>query len=155
MEKIIKLIRETLEELKWKYEYDEEEKIFITGMDIDKLGYCYIIIPVYRDEYVVYTIYEEKIRDQYLNLMAEYLHRVNYGMQNGNFEMDYDDGEVRYKVFTIAKEGNISEDTIRRNILTGVVMFRKYGDGMLKIMTGEKGEPKEWVEIAEKDIRGK
>ena len=155
MEKIIELIRETLEKLKWEYEYDDEKKIFTTGMDIARLGYCYIVILIYQDEYVVYTIYEENIGDQYYNLMAEYLHRVNYGMQNGNFEMDYDDGEVRYKVFTITEDSNISENTVRRNILTGVVMFRKYGEGILKIMTGEAREPKAWVEIADKDIKGK
>jgi hypothetical protein len=29
--------------------------------------------------------------------MAEFLHRVNYGLGMGNFELDYDDGEIRLK----------------------------------------------------------
>jgi hypothetical protein len=44
-----------------------------------------------------YSIYPQKTPAGRRMTMAELLTRINYGMAIGNFEMDFDDGEVRYK----------------------------------------------------------
>jgi hypothetical protein len=43
-------------------------------------------------------------------ILADFLTRANYGLYIGNFEMDYNDGEVRYKT-SIDVEGNQSIDS--------------------------------------------
>ncbi|MGA7731798.1 MAG: YbjN domain-containing protein [Chloroflexia bacterium] len=40
-------------------------------------------------------------------ILADFLTRANYGLYIGNFEMDYNDGEIRYKT-SIDVEGNQS-----------------------------------------------
>ena len=42
-------------------------------------------------------------------ILADFLTRANYGLYVGNFEMDFNDGEVRYKT-SIDVEGNKSID---------------------------------------------
>lgn len=43
----------------------------------------------------------------------EYITGANYGLRNGNFEMDVEDGEIRYKVYVNVKGMNdISDDII-------------------------------------------
>ncbi|MEO5952445.1 MAG: YbjN domain-containing protein [Chloroflexia bacterium] len=42
-------------------------------------------------------------------ILADFLTRANYGLYIGNFEMDFNDGEVRYKT-SIDVEGNIGTD---------------------------------------------
>ena len=90
---------------------------------------------------------------EYFNKVSEYLHRANYGLQNGNFEMDYRDGEVRYKVYIIFEDVDISIRMIKKSILIGMAMFIKYGEGLLRMMSGSDDDPEECIEIAEKDIK--
>jgi hypothetical protein len=42
-------------------------------------------------------------------ILADFLTRANYGLYIGNFEMDFNDGEVRYKT-SIDVEGNVGVD---------------------------------------------
>jgi hypothetical protein len=44
-------------------------------------------------------------------ILADFLTRANYGLYIGNFEMDYNDGEIRYKT-SIDVEGNKSIDEV-------------------------------------------
>lgn len=46
---------------------------------------------------------------------AEYLHRINYGLLLGNFEMDYDEGEVRFRTSLMA-EGSLTHEVLDRYI---------------------------------------
>lgn len=153
MEKVIELFKVFLETIQWEYEYDENRKAFITGVNIDNFGYVHIHILIYEREYVIYTIYEKNSEKEYFNKVSEYLHRANYGLQNGNFEMDYRDGEVRYKVYIIFEDVDISIRMIKKSILIGMAMFIKYGEGLLRMMSGSDDDPEECIEIAEKDIK--
>ena len=125
----------------------------MTGVNIDNFGYVHIHILIYEREYVIYTIYEKNAEKEYFNKVSEYLHRANYGLQNGNFEMDYRDGEVRYKVYIIFEDVDISIRMIKKSILIGMAMFIKYGEGLLRMMSGSDDDPEECIEIAEKDIK--
>ena len=37
------------------------------------------------------------VREDKRDVVCRYITRANYGLRNGNLEMDLDDGEVRYK----------------------------------------------------------
>lgn len=153
MEKVIELLKELLETIQWEYEYDEKQKAFMTGFNIDDLGYFYMLILIYERGYVIYTIYEKKAEKKYFDKISEYLHRANYGLQNGNFEMDYGDGEIRYKVFTMFEDIDVSMKMIRKIFLIGASMFMRYGEGLLKIMSGSDDNPEKCIEMAEWDIK--
>lgn len=153
VEKVVELFKELLETIQWEYEYDENRKAFMTGVNIDDLGYFYILIFIYEREYVIYTIYEKNAEKEYFNMISEYLHRANYGLQNGNFEMDYGDGEIRYKVFTVFDNIDISMKIIKKSILIGVSMFIRYGEELLKIMSGSDDDPEKCIEMAERDLK--
>ena len=69
-------------------------------------------------------------------------------MQNGNFEFDYDDGQISYKTFVNTKNIVPSTEVIRDSILIPVFMFDRYGKGIIRLML-EKANPKELIEKAE------
>lgn len=66
--------------------------------------------------------------------MAEYLTRVNYDISMGNFEMDYDDGETRYRFYIDTDNGLPSDGVIREGIMTGINLFEKVDEGLLGII---------------------
>lgn len=68
--------------------------------------------------------------------MAEYLHRANYGLSIGNFELDVRDGEIRYKVSMNVQDAMVGRDAIDDMISLPVSMFTKYGNSLLAVTMG-------------------
>lgn len=65
-----------------------------------KIQHIKYLIDVHEDEAVVYsipTITADSYDSEMMARMAEFICRANYNLKNGNFEMDYRDGEIRFK----------------------------------------------------------
>ncbi|HNF97997.1 MAG TPA: YbjN domain-containing protein, partial [Pseudomonadota bacterium] len=60
----------------------------------------------------------------------------NYGMVIGNFEMDYSDGEVRFKTSIDVEDAELSESMVRSATYWAVVMMDRYLPGLLKVIGG-------------------
>ena len=81
--------------------------------------------------------------------MAEFITRANYGLRNGNFEMDFRDGELRYKTFVDCEDSRIGTETIKNSIYTVASMFMKYEQGIIAILF-ELKTPEQAVSDCEK-----
>ena len=70
--------------------------------------------------------------------LAEYLTRVNYrlcnGLCNGNFVMDYRDGELAFNYYVDCHGGVPVEEAIDDSVFCPPDMFRQYGNGILQVM---------------------
>ncbi len=126
----------------WHYSFDSEDGIFNftlqIGKKIKKLAYK---IKVRKDDFTVYTIAPigPNVDDaEEMANMGEYLHRANYGLINGNFEFDYDDGEIRYKSFVDCEDQIPSNAVIQNSIYLSANSFKRYSDGMVDIIFGGK-----------------
>ncbi len=69
-------------------------------------------------------------------MVAEYITRANYGLMVGKFEMDYSDGEVRFQSCQSCTQGVPHQKDIERIVDMPIVMFHKYGDGLVKSLLG-------------------
>lgn len=66
--------------------------------------------------------------------LSEFFTRANYGMVIGNFELDMNDGEMRYKV-SVDVEGIELTNTFLKNIsYTAVVTLDRYLPGIMKVL---------------------
>ena len=81
-------------------------------------------------------------------MVSEFLHRANYGLNDGNFEMDYKDGEIRYKSFVNFRNIDVSQEVVEDSIIVGAAMIDRYGKGLLKLMLGD-GTAEECIEYCE------
>ena len=71
-----------------------------------------------------------------LAAVGEYLHRANYGLAFGNFELDYDDGKIKYKMAANCVDSLPGFDAIEDMIYLPISMFERYGDGLLAVNMG-------------------
>lgn len=148
-ENVIKSISTFFDNLEWKYAYNEEECIFCSGVNMGNIiGNIKILIIIRDYHYKVIASLNSRVELEHMNEVAEYLHRVNYGMNNGNFELDYHDGDVRYKTFITFRGIELSKRIIEDSIAIPLLMFDKYGKSLMKLMLGE-GVPAELVAAAE------
>lgn len=83
--------------------------------------------------------------------VAEFLTRVNYGIILGNFEMDYGDGEVRYKTALDVEGDEISDALLRNIVLANLQAMEVYLPGLLAVIYG--GRPPAEV-VAELEASG-
>ncbi len=100
--------------------------------------------------YGVFPLNADPEDENAMNRTAEFLHRANYGLPKGNFELDYRDGEVRYKILEMIR----NRRDLRKDIVwecTGCIgaMMSRYAPGLLQVMSGQR-EPREAIDICER-----
>jgi len=99
---------------------------------------CYAQIRVDLEQFLFYVIAPVKTPEPMYGHVAEYIARANYGLRIGNFEMDYSDGEVRYKS-SIDFEGEPLTPTLIKNAMYPAVhTMDLYLPGLLGVMYGNK-----------------
>ena len=122
----------------WKFDFDEEKGIFRFGVNIDgKMKHVNYFVPVRDDSYIVYAISPvsaDSDDPQVMNAITEFVSRANYGLRNGNFEVDMRDGEIRYKVFVDCDGVIPSKEVIRGSIIIPAMMFERYSPGILDVI---------------------
>ena len=152
-ETIAQAINNYLTEDEWHFSFDEKRGLFKFGLSlkgkIKKINY---IIDVKDDEYVVYAVSPlgaDEDDKEMMAAMAEFVCRANYGLKNGNFELDMRDGEVRFKCFVDCEGITPSKDMVENSIHCPAAMFKRYGSGIVDIIFGN-ATAKEAVEKCEK-----
>ncbi|MES2940422.1 MAG: YbjN domain-containing protein [Pseudomonadota bacterium] len=58
---------------------------------------CYVQVEDQRKQVLAYSVLPERVPEARRAAMAEFLTRANFGLVIGNFELDFADGELRYK----------------------------------------------------------
>jgi len=75
------------------------------------------------------------------------LTRVNYGLRVGNFEMDFEDGELRYKSVISFKNERLTQNWIRNAILPAISTVDRYAPCFAKIIRGGKIAAEAFAEV--------
>ncbi len=97
-----------------------------------------------RQQLAVYSVWEEHVAEAHRATVAEFLHRANYGLVIGNFEIDLADGEVRFKVGLDVEgvaldrpRGNPAGPAlVKQAFYTAVSLFDRYLPGLRAVSTG-------------------
>lgn len=153
MKNTINLITKFFDEGDWKYQRlkrENDDVVFKANISMGSiLGYLKLHVIVRKNDYIVNATLNNTAEKEAYPRITEYLHRANYSMSNGNFEFDYEDGEITYKTYVNFDGGvNLSEQVIEDSIIIPILMFDKYGKNLLRLML-ESGDPKQLIEDAE------
>ena len=130
-------IREFLDNDDWHYKFDDEHGVFTAGIAVhSKIQNVQMNIQVGESDFTCYFKLPLAATKEVRRKVVEYITRANYGLKNGNFELDYNDGEIRYKTFAPVLEDDAapSEELIRFSIFVGVAMVSRYGDGLAEVI---------------------
>ena len=135
---IAKLVNDFLIEDDWRFEFDDKNGIFRFGVNIDsrmkRVSYSVLIRDDAYTSYAISPINADPEDKAMMNEITEFVCRANYGLKNGNFEVDMRDGEIRYKVH-VDCEGSIpSRSIIKNSIYAPAVVFERYSPGLLDVI---------------------
>ena len=95
---------------------------------------CYAYSKEIERQLVLYSVFPYKIKLYKLPAVAEFIARVNYDMMIGNFELNFDTGEVRYKT-SVDLGIHIFEHTMLQSLMeANFACMDTYFEGLMKII---------------------
>jgi hypothetical protein len=105
---------------------------------------CYAKARDDQEQFVFYSVCPVNAPDSKRLAVAEFLTRANSGMIIGNFEMDFEDGEIRYKTSIDVEGDSLSSALIKRLVYANVMMIDAYLPGIMSVIYGDV-EPKDAI----------
>ena len=124
-----------LQEDNWRYEEIPGEFVIrFTFTGKNARFECFGRANEEHEIFVFYTIIPIRAPESQRLLIVELFARINYGLNIGNFEMDMNDGEIRYKTSIDVEGGELAsrmvETLIAVNISTTDRYFPSFADVM-------------------------
>jgi hypothetical protein len=102
---------------------------------------CYAKAREELSQFVFYSICPANVPESKRLVMAEFVTRANSGMIIGNFELDFTDGEIRYKTSIDVSGDNLSLAIIKNLVYSNVMMMDEYLPGIIAVIeTGVEPE---------------
>jgi len=143
-----------LEEDSWNFTKDEKEDITTVSFRYSgKKGVVFTTIIVREAMQVVsmYSRLDVTVEEEQRPAAAEFVCRANYGLLIGNFELDFRDGEVRYKASTDL-EGTTFTSVVFRNLLhANLSTSDRYHKALKRLLVLDDLSPEQAVAEAEND----
>lgn len=97
---------------------------------------CIAQVIVQLEQFLFYAIAGPRAPEEVRPAVAEFITRANYGMRIGNFELDYSDGEVRYKAALDFEGETLTPTLLRNHIYPVVTTMDHYLPGLMSVMFG-------------------
>lgn len=138
-----------MEEEEWKYEIVEGETVlrFNFKGSAGRL-LCYADVEEEKDWLIFYSYLPVNAPAEKMPVMAEFITRANRGMRIGNFELDFEDGEIRYKTSIDIEGGELTNKMIDNLLRANLSTMNRYFPGMMELIYSDK-PPKDLIQKIE------
>jgi hypothetical protein len=114
---------------------------------------CYAQARDDSSQVAFYSLCPVKAPELRRAMAGEFITRANYGLIIGNFELDLDDGEIRYKTSVDVEETELSPALMQPLVYTNVWTMDRYLPGLLAVIFGS-ATPRQAIEMVESETEG-
>ena len=124
-----------LNEEKFKFELEEDSKIatlFISGSSGTWMGLAKVDED--NEQMVFYSIIPSRVAPEIRPIVMEYITRANYNLIMGNFEMDLEDGEIRFKTSIDFSGEKLTKRLVKNIIFYNLIAMDRFLDGLMQVM---------------------
>jgi hypothetical protein len=119
----------------WPFTASPDRPVVRTGYKGDHGNWtCYGHVDETNGYFIFYSVCPVNVPPENRLTMAEFLARANYGLPVGNFELDFSDGEIRYKTSLDAEDERLSEVLVRNLIYANVFTADRYLPGIMRVI---------------------
>jgi len=117
----------------------------LEGKEVLRMGYsgkntsllCFAEADEAEQQFLFYSFFEMPAPEEKRQEIAEFITRVNYGLKLGNFEMDFYDGEIRYKCSFTVGDGVLTTGMIKAQVDANVQTMDKYAPAIMAVLYGD------------------
>jgi hypothetical protein len=138
--KAFKTVTKVLTDTGWKPEETEKEGVLRVDFSIDKLPIADAVADVRIDyeRFLYYLNFRDHAPPKYRRETMEFVTRVNFDLVIGNFELNLDNGRVRFKASVDFTSTELTATLIRDAIKSAMDAVEQYADAIVEVMRGEK-----------------
>ncbi len=135
MGRIMEAVERFFEQDDWPFTRMEDRPILRTGFNGNNGQWnCFAQEREEQQQFIFYSVFPTKAPEDKRYSVAEFITRANYGMVIGNFELDFSDGEVRYKTSVDVEGEELTPGLIKHMLYANVFMLDRYYPGLMKVI---------------------
>ena len=135
------IVLQFFQEEQWNYQKVEGKPVIRAGFRGEHGTWvCFIRVEEEKKLFLFHSQMGMNIPPQYRIAVMEYLTRVNFGLAVGNFEMDLDNGEVRFRTSVETPDGELSIAIVRGLAYSNVHSIDHYFPGVMAVVHGYSPE---------------
>jgi hypothetical protein len=124
-----------VEKREWPYAVDGE-RVAIPGYGSNGSWTVYAVAREDDEQLLVHSVLDEEVPPDLRTELALFLTRANFGLVIGNFELDVDDGELRYKTSVDVEGAELTEPLIDHLVAANVGTVDRYLPGIRAVLGG-------------------
>lgn len=152
---IAEQIREALIEDSRDFHFNDSIGFFEFSLDLESKDFEHLqcIIAVGLDSYTLFVIPPIKADTRNRRMMtalSKFMHLTNYRLSNGCFQLHYNTGTIRYKIYHDCQTALPSQTTILESILTASVDLENYAHGLVGLISRRNMTAEEAFEDGER-----
>lgn len=136
MGKVIEMVAEVLENDDWPVVCEEDEPTLHAPYAGESGGIWVLIVHEEEDlqQLLCYSVLVEDAPPGRIDEVIQFMSRANHGLGLGNFEIDLDGGEMRFKT-SIATDGiTLTPTAIYHLIASNVLTLDHYYGGLISVI---------------------
>lgn len=123
----------------WEYQRLEHREILRMGFTGGNGNWtCFVQSREAQRQIAFYSICPLRVPESKRQLVCEFLTRANYGLIVGNFEQDWDDGEVRYKTSLDVEDSELTPSLLAHIVYANVTAMDRYLPGIIAVLAGSQ-----------------
>lgn len=121
-----------------KLQHIKDENNLMVRYFVREDGLIHEYIAVIDEEKQVMVIYAPitKVPEDKRGMVAQATCLVNYSILNGCFEMDFRDGDLRFRMAEAFMEMDLSKDVFTYMLLVSAVMMKRFGENFMLLSKG-------------------
>ena len=136
----------------WKYTILEEDQdlLALTLSFKGKSGswQCFSIVDEEKHWLRFYSILPVHVPEDKRADIIEFMTRANYGLMLGNYEMDMNDGEVRFKTSIDGEGGELTKPMIDNLLRSNLISMDRYFPGLMAVLYSDRTPADIYEDIA-------
>jgi hypothetical protein len=150
MGQLFEALVDYLTEDEWKFHVVKEDTALMLSFRGEAGSWqCYATTDDENQWFSFYSILPSIVPEEKRLEIAEFITRANYGQVIGNFEMDYGDGEVRYKTSIDIEGGELTPKMIENLLRFNLMTMDHYFAGLMSVLYGDRDPAEAFAEMEE------
>jgi hypothetical protein len=123
----------------WKYAMPENTStVFLLGVSTKEGKFkCVLDVREEESKFIFFTIFSEKVPENQRLTIAELLMKINYTLFSGSFDMDFTDGQVRFKTSLMCESSNLTFPMIDYVVKGNISVMAQYSPLIHQYIKGE------------------
>lgn len=148
-------VKNCLDQLNVNYDYDDDHNVITLMSKVEsKINNVRYFIPFGQEDYIVYVTCPMNADEESRGELLRYFAMINYDLISGGFEMDVNDGEIRYKYYVDCRDlDELPQIIVARSLIIPVNMYEQFGDGIAALLMGFSDADTEYKKARQKGSR--